>query len=660
MSTKRYLEFEIRGSPGNIDSVFNRFNLGLSQVGQRVGSSQRQLGLWDQQIRAIGTTLRYAFAGSVVFGITGAIQTLGDFNVKLGEIEGLAARLDQQGHLQRIGGQIDEIGRFARQTALQWGIATEDILGYTNRFWSSFEPSGNQRHRMQEMRDFVSQIAILRRALGGEAGDPEQLAGGIAGFIRGIPGGTRNIGASTRRVSNIVSEVTRLSPVITGTDISRDIGRLGAAQTAMRMTPEELFSVYGLASQAGGSPSVIGRGVTQLLSNALLRPRTTEEKEAFAQMGLPTDANALRQMGGMAVLTQMLRRTGKVSLSGAQANAVGTTDDPTEAITGISGGNISLASRALGRPEAFRQFIILASQGVDALERYQRTLVDGEKTNRVLQRAQIVQSHNVVNTMGEARRQLGLSAIQTIQWPYENIVGRPMIGAAGLAIDHPRIAQGATAVVGGVAAASALSRLIGGKGLLSRIGGKAFKGLRGVVGADLAMEAAPNLVSGQHADGTRANPIWVMIHPASWYVGSPGGMGAPTSSSPGSGGLWNKLKNNPWFLPAAGVSATVAATAGVGYGLDRFEKKYMPGFANTDNSKGFLYPFDQIFQHRNGGHKEPVPIEGNANLDLTIRLVDAQGRTIKIEQGKGVPVKLWGAGTPPTSRGKARDPRGTR
>src|SRR5205823_1010981 len=90
-------------------------------------------------------------------------------------------------------------------------------------------------------------------ALGGEVGDPQALAGGISGFIQGMGrNAVRNPGRSAARLSDIIAEVIKRSPTILGTDITRDIGRLGAAQTAMNMTPEQIFAVYGAAAMRGG------------------------------------------------------------------------------------------------------------------------------------------------------------------------------------------------------------------------------------------------------------------------------------------------------------------------------------------------------------------------------------------------------------------------
>lgn len=707
MSQRRYLEFELRGHPGNVDTVLNRFNAGLSNTQNNLRRTQRDLGLMDRQLLAIGTTLRYAFAGSIVFGITGLVSRLGEFESTLGRIEARSAQI-RDGNLVTMGGRIEEIGNQAMKTAVQFGIATEDVQRYQDRFWSSFDPPGGAQARIRSMQGFVQQIAMLRRVLGPEAGDPEALAGGIAGFVHGIPGGSRNITGSTRRVANLIGYTTWRSPVITGGDVTRDIGRLGSAQTAMRLTPEQLFAVYGAASMRGGSPAVIGRGVTQLLSAELLKPQTEQQKAAFSQMGLPTDPNMLRQMGGWNVLMKMMRAVGGTRVSRQQAQILGTTEDPEEAIAaaGVQGPNITLASQAFGRMESFRQFLNLLSLGPNALDEWLRSLKQATRNNFLAQQDAIVGRRTWQQEFVEARRVIGLQAVRGLAWPMRELVSDPTSFIAQEAAGHPRATQGVMAGGATVAATLALNRLTGGR--ILRGAGRFARGLNFLGGAAreaasqaLTLEAMPNLITGGEQLGGRANPLWVMIHPASWYVSSTGGAPwmNPAMQTP-KGGPGRLARWGRRVIGAGGWGARIGGAAALAvpplaaeaweqlYGddpevppghplLERYQVPQASGFgwAGRRGTSAAGAKIAGAFAQGNitadiaearlrglerRGGRQAVEVSGQASVDVTVRMVDAQGRPITTEKAKGVPVRLWSANQAPTSRGRSRQRGGSR
>src|SRR5687768_14703953 len=85
----------------------------LSQWDRQVRGSNQQLGLFGQQMRAVGTTLRYALAGLTVYGVAGAVQGLGQFLDRLGQIDSLAGTMNQQGRFQSLGRELNEIGDVA-------------------------------------------------------------------------------------------------------------------------------------------------------------------------------------------------------------------------------------------------------------------------------------------------------------------------------------------------------------------------------------------------------------------------------------------------------------------------------------------------------------------------------------------------------------------
>lgn len=556
---------------------------GLTQFERQLRGSSRQLGLWGTQMKAVGTTIRYALAGAVVYGVASAVTSLGEFEQKLGAIDAMAARLTDSGHLQGLGGTLDRIGDFALETSSKWGTAVTDIEDFATRFFSSFDQASTRgRTGIRNMQEFVTGITQLQRAAGGELGDPNEIAGGIAGMIIGIPGGERNIGQNTRRISNIIAEVLRQTPTIRGSDIARDIGRLGGAQTALGMSPEEIFAVYGAAARRGGSPAVIGRGITQLLTSELLRPQTKAQKAAFAQMGLPTDPNSLRQLGGIQILNKMFQSLGLGNVSEQQRRTLGRIDDPAEALrsAGIGGPNINLIAQAFGRQESFRQFLNLMSvDGPNAIQKFLRGFADAEKQNRVEQMANLANQRNYMQRWRETQRAIGIQFLRGFAPIFEGggwIVRQGLRGMMSLG------STGTTAVAGGAAAAAVASRLIF-RSSLTGLAGRGVSRIPGVGGAlgrlglggllsrssELAaaslVGAGPSAISatGLQGAGARSNPFWVVIDPLSWFMpGAPSGRGEGGPGTPTAGGSAERGRRRFPRVPLLPLGIGAASVAG--------------------------------------------------------------------------------------------------
>jgi hypothetical protein len=540
---------------------------GLTQFNQRLNDSGRKLGAWGQQMKAIGTTIRYALAGAAVYGVASAVTNLGEFEQALGNIDSLAARVDQNGNLRGLGGQLDQVGDFALETSSKFGVAVTDIEQYMQRFYSSFDAPAGARG-IAQMRGFTNEIAQLQIALGGEVGDPAQLASGIAGLIHAMGGGAlRDIPGSTRRISNIIAETTRISPVLTGTDITRDIGRLGAGLNVSRMTPEQVFAIYGTASQAGGSPAVIGRGISQMISAGLV-PGHLQKRQiaAFQQAGLPTDANSLRNLGGWEVLMRMMHavQQGPIRVRNPQALRDEGLDDQ-EAIqqSGVQGINMNLAANLFSRQESFRQFInLLAVGGPRALDNFIGSIKDGEKQNRSAQRAEIANQRRFFQRLQETQRNIGIEFLRgfaPVFSGYARVLGG--VGSTAMRIGPTGLVAGA----GGVVAASVASRLLfntgltglAGRGvgripgvgpLLGRLGLGRLASRSSELAAASLIGAGPNVLqsSGIQGAGSRANPFWVVIDPLSWFM-----PGAPSdrTAGPGGGGGGGGGHRPPWIIP---------------------------------------------------------------------------------------------------------------
>lgn len=677
---RRILELEIIGNSRGAEAMLNRLNGGLTQFGRNTRRQTNELSLMDRQLLAIGTTARYALAGSLVFGITGAISRLNDFNNQLGVTAGLLTQMGQGGQIQTPSNNtIQQIGDIAELAANRVGIATDDVQSYMSRFYSTFQVNPNSRRAITDMKAFTDEVTRLQALMGAEAGDPQQLAGGIAGFVNQIPGGRRNIGRTTNRVANLIGFLTQETPNITGRDISRDIGRVGATMSQTGMTPEQTFAIWGLAGRAGGSASVIGRGIAQLLGN-VLHPSTPEQQQAYMSIGLPTDPQTLRRMGAFNIIQRMLRSatTGPIRARNAFALNDENIDDPTSAIqaAGVSGINLNRVYGFFSRQESARQFVnLLAQGGVRGLQDYIRSQQRAINSNLIYEREMKNLQYRQLARFNTARQNISLSLARGVEWPLEHIAAPPVIAASNFLAGHRTARVATDAIAGALLLRAGVRRLLPGR--LGRLMGRGGGGSAAATAA-ITAEELPRILGGVGGGqngaplGTRADPIWVVISPVSWALGSPGGM-AP--STPGDGNprgprVFPFLRRNARrAIPFGGANPGTALATGVvagsiAEGIWLTHGQPAPGVTRGDwtpAQQRMIAVADRFagqFGHFDA--QRAVELKGNMQADMTVKLVDAQGRTITVQEKKGVPVKLIPNNGPqmPNTKGKKGSSRG--
>lgn len=555
---------------------------GLVGFDRQVRSHTRNLGLWGQQMRAVGTTIRYALAGATVYAVAESVTGLGRFLDRLGEIDALAGEM-RGGNLTSLGRDLNTLGDTAIDVSNKWGLAVDDVQQHMIRFYSSFGDDVRGRRGLKMLQEYSETMAEI--SMFAEGADPQALGGGLAGMIIGAtpPGQTPDIPAQGARMRDIIARVMQETPTVRGEDIARDIGRLGAAQTAARMTPEEIWAVYGLAARSGGSPAVIGRGVTQLLASEIIRPQTEDQMAAFRRAGLPTDPTRLRQMGGFQILERMMQAVAPNGARFTNPSALGVEgldDEAAIAGSGATGINLTLASQLFGRQESFRQFLNLMAQGgVPALKDFIDGINEAKDTELGRQMADQRNRQRAYQQLAATQRNVGLTVARGVDPAIRPIVERLNDIGGWITRQNPTAVAGGVGAIGGAALASRLIFSTGLGGLLGR-GMARIPGLRGLAARFPGLAArAPQLAAasmvgsglgafsatgeGQQRSGSRSNPYWVVIDPLSWFMpGAPGGRamggeGGPVAAAgPGRRGI------RPWMLPV-GLASAAAAEAGL-------------------------------------------------------------------------------------------------
>lgn len=676
MSTRR-LSVEVVGNASSFYAMMNRMTQGVSKFGAGLRSSNRDTQQSSKYLMALGTTLRYAFAGRVLFGIQNAINNLGEFKTQLGEIDALAGQFNKQDKWVGLGSQLDEVGKSALLMSNRFGIAVGDVETYMQRFFSSFNPGGSAKSQVKQMNDYTNSILNLASAIGSEAGDPQKLASGLTGLINALPGGRKNPGKAAETISNYFAAVLKATPGLTGADIATAAGRFASAKSLARMSVPDILSVFGVAAQTGGSPAVIIRGMTQLLGQSLLHPTRPQSLRTYEAAGLPTDPNMLAKLGGTKVLDKLISFVQSGGPQGSKGRQM----------------NLDAIYNAFSRQESVRQFVnILANGGVPAIKEFSDQLKKANKENLVKKMADVRLQQSLLMRMRNAGTNAGIALLAGADWPLENLVARPTIYASNAMIRHPKATQIAVSTALGLGAANSLRRLgafNGRFGGLGRFLGAANTAEQALVGGAISKEELPAAISGGATDGTRANPFWVVISPLSWSLGSPTG-GGSSSGGVGGGflgklplglagrvaggigagfilgkGLWDYM-SNPSKAPKGGKSwswaiqhpvGSVESTLGdiFGRGNSTFDRA-----VSLKKNQPLLAALTQagLVNQYLHGQIQRITFEGNPKADLTIKLVDQHGKTISIQEQKGVPI-IPKAKVFPSSQGKAGSRKGS-
>jgi hypothetical protein len=214
--------------------------------------------------------------------------------------------------------------------------------------------------------------------------------------------------------------------------------------------------------------------------------------------------------------------------------------------------NRDRAYALFSRQESVRQFVnIIANGGVQGLQRFTDSLDQAAKTNfadvAARQRLQYSGTHVRART---AVSNLGVALASGADPVLENLYARPITYLSNAAIRHPKVTAAAVDTGLALGAANALRRYGAMSGLGARLGGrfgrlgKVVSGATGIeqglISSAISKEELPAAIGGGAADGSRANPYWVIISPLSWSVGSPGGFQSPT----GRGNTLNEIESD--------------------------------------------------------------------------------------------------------------------
>jgi len=597
-------EFRVRGT--GVQAAMGQLAYGTNQWTRSISDATRQSEKLGALWRAFGTTMRYAIAGQVVFG-------MGRFVTQLREIQ------NQMGLISAIGTQTGGrpiVGQDLQDLMDQTAKGAIDSLTPVNQYNDAVI---NLLSTIQDVpKDEITPMVttITRAAKLSQLGAEDATrAFTTLNTAFGVKANTTNI----EKVANLFFALTKEAPggVAAGQQMAQQMGQLAAMTAQARGTPADMFALMLSGLRGGIPPAQAGRALQFFLQTlAFPSQQTKAGKAALASVGITPSAN----LPLTDTLNRIFKRAGVLGVSGDLGKVMSLDEEsmalmedmPTEQVMtqmGIQGPGAVFLGTVFRRIHALRMALALSTQAkagqmqqdLQEMADIQNGVVDS--TNSLKEGWKRYEKENPLEAAAVALDSLRTTVERHALAPVINPIARTVAHVAGAGVDHP------VATTVGVAALGAAGLAIYGRRLLKGLGG------RGVP----ALAAAQSLASGNRELGTLTNPMFVIIVGDMTSIFNPGGNRIPTPYGPKPrptgdlpGDPMTKGKRPPGRLKRLGMAGfRVGGTAlGVGIAADIYQGMAhpdQPGVFESDFwtkdqlRKGFLYKDITNFGGENSG-----------------------------------------------------------
>jgi len=497
-------EFRARGS--QVTAVMGQMAAGSRQWSSGLNENIRQSDRLNQQWRAIGTTIRYAIAGQAVFGLTRMVGQLKEVQVQLGLMQAIGSRAGST----TLGGtpfstrEITQLGSALQNAAADSITSFTDMNNAAINFLSTVQnvdradipgiltQVARGATLTQTPIEDLTQLVTTMNIAFGRSNTPSAINENVRqwfALIQQAPGGIKAAPELVKAIPNVSTVFQQgLTP------------NLSAEQQQAQMMSLILGSL-----RFGATPATAMRGLAYLLQS-LETPASKAAGTALTGIGItPT---TVREKGIYETLIDFLRK-----ISGNMTKAQLTTiqqipeDQLTEGMNlpGVAPNQMKFLRTSLGRIHAIRAAIVLAGQlnqrgDVASLEQQLKlmqgaqedTLEGTANFSRAWQdyrgRAKLQDMSNQVNIM---LLQVSQSFEGILNWFATNVVD-PF---AKFTREHKDATKAAT---------------LAGAGALALYGGASFfrggRATRAIAGAQTVRS-----LTGTEADGSAANPFFVIV-----------------------------------------------------------------------------------------------------------------------------------------------------
>jgi hypothetical protein len=483
---------------------------GLQGLGGQARNTGRDTGYLNNQIRALGTTLRYAIAGTTLYGIASTVQQLGEIQRQQGLIAAIGGNLGQQ---------IVQSNEQIRQSSVNAITPVQDMNNAIINYLSTVnKPQGGPTAVLKTVQD-IAQFSQLAQVSTEEA----TRAFTTMNIAFGRTPSRRNI----QRMAQDFFILTRRAPggVAAGREVIGQLGQLSAQYRAGAGTPAQMYADLLGVLRFGIPPAQAGRGLAFMAQTISMPSRQVKEsRQALESIGI-TDA-AVQRYGIQWAINKVMRAVRTRGTTGdwrkAAAIAPQMTDEELQAAAegggpgvglGVSGAGIEFAGKVFHRIHALRSFIALYSRqrGMPGVKPGE-SLVDDLRAISESERGHVSETEDIrkawkrfqdETALPQAARAVEAMRLNVIS-AFEPVLDPTARGITGLSRKmekHPDVTKWATFGVAGALGASALLRM---RGVRTLGFGGAVRGLSmAQAGVDLATE--------MQRGATPAKPLYVIV-----------------------------------------------------------------------------------------------------------------------------------------------------
>jgi hypothetical protein len=342
--------FDVRGSD-RVRASLGQMASGFSNYRRQLDMTERSGNAVNQQLRALGTTLRYSLAGAGIYGTMQMVRNLGEFQAKLGEIQAIGTG---PGGLDITDRQIDQLGQRLIDVSNK---TTQPIADLQQGVLTLYSTIGDvPENEAAAMMEEISKIAITSQS------NIEDTTNAVLGMLNAFGRGTGEL----NKFGDQFQTVIRLSAGMPGSTYAGKLGVLSGSAALARFTPEQMGALSIGATRFGGSAATNMTYLAQLMTY-LENPTTVKERSAFASIGL--NKQQLRTMPGWDILMKVLtavNQRGGVGITPGMASAsdemLSQMDEQglTTQQAGITGGGSGLLQDLFGRMQSRRMAAILS------------------------------------------------------------------------------------------------------------------------------------------------------------------------------------------------------------------------------------------------------------------------------------------------------------
>lgn len=353
------------GRDAGVTAVMRTIRGEVNQTYRAMDQGSRSAGIFNNQMRALGTTIRYAFAGTTVYGIFNTVKALAQLQDQMGQIAAIGSQAGPGGKSIPIGaGQLDQLGESARKAAVRAYTPISSFNDAILNLYSTIEnPPRNQ------VVGIVEDIAKVAKLTQTDVTTAQQAFAGVQ-FAFGRKHDRAEFQRQAREYFSLISQAP--GGVNASPQIIQQLGPLSRLFALGQGTPEQMLGFTLSALRGGGTPATNLRGLQFLAQTVALPSAQTKDSEA-ALKSLGIDDQYIHQHGVTPAILKILAAATKGGITGAR-NARGATDEQLDAVPddgnpltamtalGISGPGAVLLGRIFHRVHSLRTAVGLAVQ----------------------------------------------------------------------------------------------------------------------------------------------------------------------------------------------------------------------------------------------------------------------------------------------------------